>query len=264
MNEDFTPSKTFSRLLHFWWALVFLMILGGVAGMLFSRFHHPVYESQATITSVLDYSVLGKLDDTEEDQVFVGIGEIIDSSSVKNALLDKARSEKIILSQDEILNSLSLDRQDNRWVLRVRLNDPSLAQQINTFWSDAAMQALESMKADAVTGFMAQQYIDSLVTCLQQSVVTEFSSSACNSQNVASIQSEIKKAIDDPEMKLSSGSLLFLHTSFELTGEPSLPSSPALFGQNISAFAGMLIALIVGLVLFSIDFPTRKKPEGVR
>ena len=262
MNEDLSPSIIFTRLLRFWWALALLMILGGFFGLLLGKIHHPVYESQAEITSVADYSLVGTVDDWENDQVYVAIGDVIGSTSVKQDVIAQARTAKINTPDEEILNSLSLDRQDNRWVLHVRLNDPKLAQQINTYWANSAMTALESMKAKAVTGFTAQQYINALATCLQQSVVVEANSSDCNPQNFAQIQSEIVKVVNDPEMQLSSGSLLLLHTSFALTTQPTLPRSPVLFSQNILALAGMLVALVVGLILLSINFPTKTNENG--
>ncbi|MHC1740745.1 MAG: Wzz/FepE/Etk N-terminal domain-containing protein [Anaerolineaceae bacterium] len=255
MNDDFSPSLLFSRLLHFWWIMGLLMIFGGGAGVLLSRAHQPVYESKATITSALDYSVLGKLDDYEEDQVFVAIGEIIGSTSVKQAVVSDAQKNNLGVSEADILDNLSLDRMDNRWVMRVRLSDPQLAQQINGYWASNAMQALIMMKVKAVTNFANQQFISSIVSCLQESVILESGSTSCGNQNYEMIQSEIKKIVDDPSTQIASDSLILLHTSFELTDEPNLPNSPVLFGQNISALAGILIAMFLGLVAFSTDFP---------
>jgi hypothetical protein len=160
MNEDFSPSRIFNRIIHFWWILALLIILGGIAGIFISRAHQPVYESKAVITSVLDYSLLGKLDDAEEDQVFVGIGETIGSTAVKNAVAARAKKDNLALSDEEIRSSLALDRQDNRWVLRVRLSDPKAAQQLNRYWAESAMQSLTSMKTKALVDYAAQQHIN--------------------------------------------------------------------------------------------------------
>ena len=264
MNEDFAPSRLFTKLVRFWWALALLVVLGGGIGILISRVHPPVYESRAVITSVIDYSMLGKLDDYEEDQVFVGIGELIGSTAVKNAVIARAEKENTNLTNEAILNSLFLDRQDNRWVLRVRLNDANYAQRVNQIWAENAMAALTAMHNKAVADFGSQQYINSLVSCLQESVVQESGSAACNIQNISAIQKEIQNAINDPAVRAETGSLLLLHTSFELTAEPDLPGSPILLAQNLSALTGMLIALLLGLVLLSIDFPIRNKSESTR
>ena len=187
---------------------------------------------------------------------------MIGSTEVKNEVLSRAKADQIALTEDQLTKSFSLDRQDNRWVLRVRLNDPQLAQKLDRYWSESAMQALQTMKAKAVTGFIGQEYLNSLATCLQQSVVLESNSTSCNVQNIPLIQSEIKKAVDDPEMNLASSSLTLFHTSFQLTTEATLPGAPVLFSQNTSALAGMLIGLIIGLVLLSIDFPIWAKDKG--
>ena len=94
------------------------------------------------------------------------------------------------------------------------------------------------------------------------SVVLESGSASCNGQNFAAIQAEIDKTVSSPELKSVSNSLLILHTSFELTDEPSLPNEPALFGRNLFALAGMVITLLLGLVLFSIDFPSKSGTES--
>jgi hypothetical protein len=95
-------------------------------------------------------------------------------------------------------------------------------------------------------------------------VVLESGSTTCTSQNFEAIQAEIEKTVNNSDVQAVSNSLLIWHTSFELTGEPSLPNNPLLFGQNISALAGMMIALLLGLVFFSIDLPSKSETEGVR
>jgi hypothetical protein len=257
MDEDFSPSKTFINLMHFWWVLALLMITGGFCGVLISRLHKPVYESKAVITSVLDYSLIGQIDDTQEDQVYVTIGQIIGSSAVENEVVVQAKADQLNLTDAEILNSLSLDRQDNRWVLHVRLTNSEYARKINQYWSSNAMKALEDMKSNAVVGYMSQQYINSLATCLQQSVVSESGSTICTSQNIANLQKEMSQILTDPNSQIDSSSLSLLHISFELTEVPELSASPVLFAQNISALAGILIALIIGLAVISIDFSNR-------
>jgi hypothetical protein len=262
MIEDYFPSKTFSRLIHYWWAFVLLMMLGAGVGLGLTKILHPVYESKAVITSVLDYSVLGKLDDTQEDQIFVGIGQIINSTDVKAEVLNKAKANQVNLSDEVILKSLSADRQDNRWVLYVRTNDAQTAQQLNGYWAASAMQSLQAMKANAVTGYLSQQYVNSLVTCLQESVDLESGSTSCTYKDFSQLQNEIQKVINDPQSQIVSGSLLFLHTSFALTDSPSLPEGPVLLGQNISALAGMLLGLIIGLFIFSTNLIPEPKIKG--
>ena len=252
MNEDFSPSDYFLRILHFWWVIALVMIAGGIAGVMVARVHRPVYESKAIINTILDYSNLGKLDDYDSDQIYLAVGEIIGSAGVKDAVVQKALQEQLPFTQTQILDSLSLDRVDTRWALRVRLDDPQQAQQVNQLWADAAMQALDQMKIDAVTGYASQQYVHSLVTCLQQTVILESGSSECESRDFASIQQEINSIVTDPSSQIASGSLLVSHASFELTQTPSLPGKPVLFAQNLSGLAGVLLGLIAGLILLAI------------
>jgi len=262
MNDDYSPSLVFSRFLRFWWLIVLLMILGGAIGVLISRTHRPIYESRAEITTALDYSLLGKLTDTEEDQVYTSVGQLLNSTVVQNEVLNQVKARNIGLSDKEVIDSLVLSRQENVWLLNVRLNDPKMAQEIDQIWSSSAMKALTDMKTKAVVGYNSQQYLNSLVDCMQQSVVAENPLSDCGSQNVSELQKEIDRVIDDPDSQLVSSSILLLHLSFELTTEPTLPAAPVLLSQNISALTGMITALALGIFFLSIDFRPRIPQTG--
>lgn len=255
MNGDLEPMTILQRMIKYWWALTIILILGGVIGVGASRLHRPVYQSKAVITTVIDYSQLGKLDDYEEDQIFVAVGEKLGSTSVKDAVYQKVNQAGLSLTREGLGKALTLNRQDSRWILYVRFTDPQTAQQIAQYWADEGMAALTSMRKDAETNFYFHQYQNSLVTCLQDTVIVDSSSSVCNLQNYSAIQSEIDRSVQADNAADSGNSLLLLHTSFEITENPSGTNSPVLFNQSICALGGMLLALAAGLIIFSIDFP---------
>ena len=255
MNGDLEPMTILKRMIKYWWLMILILILGGVLGVGISRLHQPVYQSKAVITTVIDYSQLGKLDDYEEDQIFVAVGEKIGSSSVKDAVFQKVKDAGLNMSLERLDAALSLNRQDSRWILYVRFSDPQTAQQIAQYWADESMSALTSMTKDAETNFYNQQYQNSLVTCLQDTVIVDSSSSVCNLQNYAAIQSEIDRTVQAGNTADEGNSLLLLHTTYEITETPSRSDTPVLFKQSISALGGMLLALAVGLIVFSLDIP---------
>jgi capsular polysaccharide biosynthesis protein len=261
MENDLQPMKILQRILKYWWALILIVILGGVVGIGISRIHSPVYQSRAVITTVIDYSQLGKLDDYEEDQIFVAVGETISSSDVLDSVFAKVQASGIQISREQLKNALILNRQDSRWLLTARYSDPATAQKLAQTWADESMQAIERMITEATKNFLDQQYLHSLVTCLQNSVNIESGSAVCNLENFQTIQSEIDKGVEGEKPGDEKANLILLHTTSEITQAADYSGSPVLFKQNYSALAGMILALVLSLILFSIDFPFFVKNE---
>jgi hypothetical protein len=255
MTNDFSTSSFFSKTMRFWWVLVCFMVAGGIIGFLTTRFFSPIYESKAVITSVLDYAGLGKVDDWEEDQLYLAIGDIIGSSDVKTQVIAQAETDGIQLSDAEMEDNFTLNRQDTRWVMRVRDSDPVTAQKLNQIWSGAAIDALKKMKAESETSFYLQQNLNALATCFEQSIQVEPSSKSCDIQNLERIRDEMGKVANATNEKSSRSTLIISRTSFELTTEATTPFSPVLYSRNYLVLAGALIGLFVGLVLFTLGWP---------
>jgi len=57
--EDVIPSEIIKRVIRWWWLVILIMIAGGVAGMLAVKLQQPVYESQASITTSIDFAYAG-------------------------------------------------------------------------------------------------------------------------------------------------------------------------------------------------------------
>jgi hypothetical protein len=264
MENDLSPISIFQKSIRFWWILAIMMIAGGGIGLVISRLHSPIYESKAVITSVLDYSFIDKLDDWEEDQIFAAIGEEIHSSSVIDDVITKAASEGIQLSPIEIKDSLSIGRQDTRWVLRVRTNNPLTAQKINIIWAQVSMGALAQLKENSIITIAEQKYLDSLVSCLEQSVIVEPSSALCSLQNSELLKAKIQEVSKDPALQKVWNTIAISHMSFDLTTKPALPVTPVLFRQNINSLVGMLIGLVIGIWLIAADIPSKIIKKGSR
>lgn len=257
--NDFSSSSFFARIIRYWWFLVSLMIAGGLIGLSLTFFFRPVYESKAVITSALDYAVLGRIDDWEEDQIYRAIGDRIDSTEVKDEVMVQAKAAGILLTEANLEESFSIDRQDTRWVMRVRSNDPETARQLAEYWSSAAIASLKEMMDQGKTSLVMQQTMNSLAECFEQAVVQNPVSASCTVDNLDRIRAEMEKAAGDPELMDYRTSLMLSHTSFELTTEATSPSNPVLRSRNLMVLAGALIGLCLGLVLFSNGWPKIKE-----
>lgn len=258
MENDLAPIQILNRLKHFWWGIVALMILGGGIGLFFATLRPAVYESNSTLSAVIDYAFVSRLEDWEEDQIFQAVGDVIQSSSVFEKVINDASAAGLPLSQQEIAANFSADRQDTRWVLRVRHSDPQTAQKFGQIWSQNAIAALGDLHKNAMTSVAVQSSLNSLVNCLQDKVVVDASSALCPEKDLTEVKKEIDAIANDPNLQEVWNSLALSHTSFELTGEATLPSSPVLYGRNISALAGALIGLLLGVGLVNSGLLNKK------
>lgn len=251
MENDFVPSDLIKTIARKWWILVLAMVLGGLAGMLLTRAHKPVYQSQAVITTAVDYAYTGSLEDFELDHLIMAVGEVIDSTSVSEAVVENALSEGFADATDKILNNLNLIRKGNSWLLTVRASDPVTAQRIALIWGNEAIGSLATLRAAATEAFHIKAAQFALEECLSRIVVVEPVSSGCSSEEM----DELRLILTTSDQAVASltyrESILLSNLSFELTREPEVSTSPVLFSQNLNVLAGALIGLIVGLgVLF--------------
>jgi len=259
MTEDLNISAFFSQVMKRWWLLIGLMILGGVAGLLLSLVRQPLYQSEATVTTVLDYAVLGRLDDWEQDQLYLAIGDVIESTKVKEQVIAAANANDIALTVKDIDENFAADRQDTRWMMRVRAESPELAQQLNEYWTAAAMDALVEMSINNQQAFVYQRYLASLTDCFEQSVVIDPVSQECSISDVNAIREAMTTAIASTGSLDYRRSLILFHASFELTTEPTLPASVAVFSRSIMVLAGAFIGLLAVLIFFIIELPGTKR-----
>jgi uncharacterized protein involved in exopolysaccharide biosynthesis len=257
--NDFSISQFFTRVLRYWWLLICLMVAGGLLGVLLAVLHPPVYESSAVITSSLDYARLGRLDDWEEDQQYIAIGDVIGSTEVKQKVIAAAQQNGIEFSESELANAFFLDRQDTRWVLRVRTKAPNLSTQLNELWSAAAIDALIEKRDAMSESLTLQQRLNSLALCFEQSIVVEPGSSECTVENLSEIREEMSTIASTYEIQNYQSSLLFSRTSFELTTEATFPSTPVLHERNFLVLAGALAGFCLGMILFTAGFPKNKE-----
>lgn len=248
MDNDLIPVQILQKIMRRWWMIALVMILGGLLGLLFSQFHPRIYESKATVSTVVDYAFLDKLDDWEEDQIFETIGDVIVSTEVKDQVLARAAETGINYSAAEMSANFSADRQDTRWMLRVRDADAEKAQALNSFWAEAALSKLAELRQNSFLSISVQQSLDALTACLANKVLVDPSAALCPELDVAQVKARIDQIASDPDLKMIWHSLALAHTSFDLT-EESTVASPVLFGRNISVLAGSLIGLIVGIWL---------------
>lgn len=251
MENDFVPSELIKTIARKWWVLVLAMILGGLAGMLITRAHKPVYQSQAVLTTAVNYAYTGNLSDVVLDHLIMTVGEVIDSTAVRESVVENFASEGVAESASEIGNNLNVIRKGNSWLLTVRASDPLMAQQIALLWGNEALDSLITLRETATDAFHYQVARFALEDCFSRIVVVDPVSSGCSSEEMEELRLFLTTADQQGSSLTYRKSILLSNLSFELTKEAEVSTSPVLFRQNLNVLAGALIGLVISLgVLF--------------
>jgi len=252
---DFFPHDLMLRMMRWWWVIVIFAVAGGVAGFILSRLQKPLYESDAVITTTIDYAYAGRLNDYMVDHLISAIGDVIDSSHVIEKVVDETRSAGIELNDASIKEGLTISRQGYRWVLSSQFHDPGLAMQINQIWLSAAMDALEGLKQNSLKGLDQLAYQHALESCFSQAVVLEPASSYCNAEDLEQLRLDVNKNLQNETNQSMLVSLQISKISFEVVQTPSEPNGPVRNNTNLVTVAGSAAGLILALILFLSGFP---------
>lgn len=255
--DDVVPSEIFRRLQRLWWLLLLIMIGGGIAGLLVSRVQKPLYESQASITTSIDFAYAGRLSDDEEDYLISSVGDIIDSDEVVELVLQQAEDSGLSLTKGSMLEAFSKSRQGYRWELSVRASTPEQARSLAQMWVETSAQVLEAYRIDSLESLMLQSAMLSLQNCFSQAVVTDPASSWCSIENLPAIRSALSEASSLEGKGTYPSALMLSKISTAVTSQASLPGRPVHFGQNLATMAGAFCGLLIGLAILFYAKPSR-------
>jgi len=255
--DDFVPSEVIKRAIRLWWLLAVMMIAGGVAGVLASRLQKPVYESQASITTSIDFAYAGRLSDDEEDYLISSVGDVIDSSDVLESVKEQAQAAGISLTDDKIASSFTKARQGYRWELTVRDSDPKKAQALAQIWVEAADRGLVEMRQATLDSLLLLSTQMALQDCFSQSVVIDPASSYCSIENLSEIRANLAEVSHSNSDDSLPNNILLSKITTEISDNAYLPSQPVILKQNLSAFAGVFCGLLVALAILFLGKSSR-------
>lgn len=244
--DDFVPSELLKRAFHRWWLLAALMIAGGVAGILFSQLQKPAYESQASITTSIDFAYANRLNEDEEDYLILTIGDVISSSGVFDLVKQQASEMGITITDESIKTAFTKARQGYRWELTVRDTNPETAQTLTQLWVETADKALAEFRERTLDTVKYQSAELALQNCFSQIVVIEPASAYCSIDNLQEIRDDLEESSTQIKVDSLSNSILLSKISSEITDNAYLPGSPTIFKRNILALAGCICGLLIG------------------
>jgi len=248
-NDGFILFDFIKKLLTGWKRITILMVIGGLCGMGAAKLLTPVYEAKAAIAVTIDYTRTGALSDIQEDQAMRGLGCLIDSEAVRQAVQTQAEENGIQFDQQSLANNFTLERGDFRWLLRVRDTNPQQAADLANLWAEQAMSTLDVAMQHAIAADHYQQYLDSLDYCLQRLAPEGMSSEPCVNLDFEYLSGEIIKtsaAIRD-EQSQSYG--LMPAMQFFLADEASVNTGAVQGTRGILVFSGAVLGFLIAVIL---------------
>ncbi len=245
--EDVIPSEIIKRVIRWWWLVLMIMIAGGAVGILAVKLQKPVYESQASITTSIDFAYAGRIDEAQEDALISVVGDEIGSTLVMDAVKEKAAALGITVTDETIKERFSKARQGYRWELTVRGNDPQTTQALTQIWVDAADEALIKFNAQTQEVLAMRSAQLALQNCFSQTVIVDPASGYCSTENLATIREVLAQTSTTTKLSSLPDAILLSNISTEVTDDAYLPTHPVLLKQNLSTLAGSICGLLIGL-----------------
>jgi capsular polysaccharide biosynthesis protein len=146
--NEFSPTRYFSRVMHYWWVVLLATFVGGAFGYLFFQLHAPVYEASSTFFVTLDlnrFPTLGTREDLiqyNEDMALNTTEGALISTDVLNQVVAQAQGQGKSLTTAGLLDNYTIERKHDIWELRYRSQDPQFAQAIVNIWAQVGYQAM--------------------------------------------------------------------------------------------------------------------------
>ena len=252
MLETFSPVEWFLKSIRYWWVITGLIIAGGLCGLAVRTVQNDVFESVAVISVGIDYSRAGLLTDIEEDQIVEIVGDVIRSDEVLSRASAKVSGEGFAEVLKFEANAFA-ERKNFRWILRVRSKENEAASHMVNIWVEEAIHELEEAYSHALVADSYSGYLESLVSCLEQSVALDTGQVFCEAANLAFVQDEIKKVNRElAEEKLASKGI-FPGVLFSVTSYGETPARAIRADQNLYVLGGSMIGFLASFfVVFSI------------
>lgn len=257
INGSFTPLAALQYMIHFWWFLFLLMVAGGLVGWMIHRARPPLYEAVGQFSASIDFIRTGPMTQFEEDVAFNAIGSLIYSNAVVDQVVKQAGAEGIATSVQMLKRDAVLERNVDTWQLRVRNNDPRLAERLVNMWVSQAQTVLLESYRNALVADQMGRVMQSLESCLEHAAVAEPAGGQCVPSRFTEIQSDLSKAGKAYyEARLASGGL-FAGLVLGPVQYAVVSAQPVILGRNQLVMAGCLLGLLAGLICQPFAIPGR-------
>ncbi len=247
---DFSPRDTLEYTLKRWWGIVACMVLGGIIGGLFFLVRPPVYEASFIFALNIDQTQTGPLTEIELDQTLWSGSELLNTPWVRTTVAEAAQKEGITVDSETLQEISTLERQQAKWRLTIRHEDPQVAFTLASIWGEAAWAALTESHASALQTQALQAYLLTLGECLPYPAPQrEDCPLPWTRVDLPAAQATAAAAVEE-SAQTSHGVIPAL--VFTYTDQPTSPTEPVARGRNTLVFAGMVAGFWVSLGLVNL------------
>ena len=233
-----------------WPWLAAAMVIGSLAGLLFSSAFSPRFQATAAIAVGIDYGRTQPLELIVEDRVLDRVYQLITSDATIMATVDRLSAAKAIQQPWQDLQGfqrkLRLDQRLSRWELIAFDEDPELAATIANAWAAVALEKMMEAQDHAWRASKLQG-IDSLVRCigLLPPSTLEDTLWLC----VGSSPGLSSGDVDELRAEIDASHGVLPNMSFELIEHAVAPEEPVVWNRGALVLAGGLAGLVAGIVL---------------
>lgn len=255
--DEFQPAEVIWPVLKGWWIAAVLIILGGLAGLGIHALRPTQYEAVFSLTTTIDLSNTGELSQYEEDIALEAVGAAFYKDSTLEQVAKLAQQAGIQTDAVSLKANSTIERKLSTWLVRVRSHNPQTADGLASLWLKTGLADLNTSYQHALTAGGLQRYLNSLESCLAQSVPGSPAPAQCSQGNLAAIQAELGKTgtLLADERYLSNGvitGLLVPQAQTELA-----PARVVMFQQGQMVLAGMLIGFLAAVWLLQTHLLAR-------
>ncbi len=228
-----------------WKLNVLLMILGGIAGLLFARILPNRFQATGFLTASIDYRLTGSLTDIEADRMLGAMEDIIKSDEVISRVC-QAESD---CNKASFLNQIKLARTNDSWLLTVLAEPADEAVRLTASWMEQSHAALTACSENAAEARTLEKALDNLSMCVTRTGnQAAFSDCPADTAELFSRISETAQLLAEKQ-ELSQG----LSPAVVLGGLQNDPAEiivrRAGLNDGLLTVLGFLIGLLVSLVI---------------
>jgi len=255
MPENIKPIELLFDEVKWWRLFAAFLILGAAAGWAGWSIRKPIYESKASISVMIDFTRTGKLSDIEEDLAMVAVGDIIKSSQVKDEVVVQSEVRGVSLKGIDLEEITFLERQNEKWILRVRDEKASDAKELANLWANISFAALQDAYGHALKADVLEKYTDSLVNCLEQSAAVEPVQTECGISNLEGILSEIENTNVLVKKEKLDGQGIMAASTFRISERAGQATDPVRYGRGVMIISGAIMGFFIAALSILMGLP---------
>ena len=255
--DDFYPKIISSSTNYPIKNVIIFMLLGALIGLMLSFFIPPVYEAVSIITTNMEISPTGTVNELMYDSQINYISHLAYHLPVLEELFYLEAEKGHYLNNIEFVHEdTSVERALMNTILKYRHTDPVIAARVVTTWGKLLYDALLKAYPHGVLVSEAKSRLDRIDSCVncENANLTAFCANLTE-EDIARINEEAKQTIL-VETELSLGLTREINIS---SYQPAfVPEKPLRFTRGSLILSGNFIGLLLAIV-FNEIIPNRRK-----